>query len=334
MADLSKPMRGVVLVVSYTGLISLADGITKLLAGGYEAAQIYAISGGAVAFLCLVSCGFQSQRTGVKAEKQPDFVSENSCETTRAQGFAAVWKTQCPGAMTLRALATVLAALCFFYAFRALPFAQVFLFIGVMPLMAGVLSGLILKEHIQAASWLALLLGFVGILFLFPTGFAALDVGHLFALAGAGLGTFSMVMARYISRFDNTVLPQVFFPNLALGLIMLPVLPVVWQPMPIADVVRTLIYAVSLFGARWLVVASLRLLPAFVVMPLMNLQFVWMLLIGGLVFDEAVSPGTWIGGLLVISSGLYLFWRQAQPLVAVPKRASAKLRADPVLENG
>ncbi|WP_342456154.1 hypothetical protein [Phaeobacter gallaeciensis] len=42
-------LTGAVFAVLYTGFIASADGITKLLAGGYAPAQIYALSGAVVA---------------------------------------------------------------------------------------------------------------------------------------------------------------------------------------------------------------------------------------------------------------------------------------------
>ncbi|WP_338153233.1 DMT family transporter [Pseudophaeobacter leonis] len=263
---MSKPLVGALMVVVYTGVISSADGITKLLAGSYEAAQIYALSGAVIAVLSVLVCWCHKiwpiERSGHQGDGKPD-------------AGGGVWRTKCPGAMALRSLATLLAASCFFYAFRLLPFAQVFLFIGLMPLMAGALSGVILRERIRPSAWIALVVGFVGVLFLFPGGVSSISAGHFFALMAAGLGTLSMIMARYISRFDSDLLPQVFYPNLALCLAMLPLLPLVWQPMPIGDLAWALSYAALLFAARWLAVAALRLLPAYVVMPLMNLQFIW-----------------------------------------------------------
>lgn len=41
----NQALAGALLVVAYTGLIASADGITKLLAGQYAAAQLYALSG-------------------------------------------------------------------------------------------------------------------------------------------------------------------------------------------------------------------------------------------------------------------------------------------------
>ena len=306
-------LLGALLVVLYTGAISSADGITKLLAQGYAAAQLYVLSGAVVALLCVLLSWWRPSR---QAPVPLGAVAEQGQEARRV----GPWHTLAPIAMALRSIAAVLAAVFFFYAFRLLPFAQVFLFIGLMPLLAGVLSGWILRERIAPGAWLALLAGFGGILFLFSgQGLEALSWGNLVALAGAFCGTVSMVLARRISRSDRALLPQVFFPNLALCLTMLPVLPFVWQDMPLADLGWALAYAVLLFAARWLAVAALRLLPAHVVTALMNLQFIWMLVIGALVFGESITAGIWAGGLIVIASGLYLLWQQ------MPARAMRKL---------
>ncbi|WP_281955476.1 DMT family transporter [Pseudophaeobacter arcticus] len=337
MRGLSTPVLGGLMIVAYTGLISSADGIIKLLSGGYEAAQIYVLAGGMVAVLSILvnwlcmsreakralpqlsihqplgqRTGPGGQRTGPGGQKPPSGVFAKYLP----------WRTACPRAMGLRSLAALLGAICFFYAFRLLPFAQVFLFIGLMPLLAGVMSGLILKERISFGAWIALGMGFVGVLFLFPSGVSSISGGHVLALVGATWGTFSMVMARYISRHDTNLLPQVFYPNLLLCLAMVPLLPVVWQPMPLADLAWALAYAGLLFAARWLAVAALRLLPAYVVTPLMNLQFVWMLTIGAWVFGEMPSQGTWIGGFIVIGSGLFLLRGQV-----VKPRARQRLLA-------
>ncbi|MEP4035639.1 DMT family transporter [Pseudophaeobacter sp.] len=314
MRGLSTPVLGALMIVGYTGFVSSADGIIKLLAGGYEAAQIYVISGGAVALLSvLVSWGCISReaaRGKMRTMGSAPLERQVSPSGQAAQTGIIPWRTACPRAMTLRSFAALLGAICFFYAFRLLPFAQVFLFIGLMPLLAGVMSGLILKERISFWAWISLGLGFVGVLFLFPSGVSSVSGGHVLALSGAAWGTFSMVMARYISRYDTNLLPQVFYPNLLLCLAMMPLLPFVWQPMPLSDLVWVLGYAVLLFAARWLAVSALRLLPAYVVTPLMNLQFVWMLTIGAWIFGEMPSQGTWIGGCIVIGSGVFLLWGQ------------------------
>ena len=137
-------LAGVGLTVIYTLLISTADAITKLFATSYAAPQLFALSGGIVALLSLLS----NRRDG------------------RWRGM----RTACPWAMAVRAGSTVLASIAFFYAFRLLPFAEVFLFIALIPLLAALMSGPVLGEAVRPQVWLALLLGTGGVMCLFPRG--------------------------------------------------------------------------------------------------------------------------------------------------------------------
>jgi len=285
-------IMGAALVALYTGAIAAADGITKLIAGGYAAPQLFALSAGLVLLMSLGA----ARRNG---------------ETLR---------TTCRGVMALRALLTVVSALSFFQAFRLLPFADVFLFIALVPLIAAAMSGPALGEAVRPAVWMALLLGAGGLLFVMPAGELALDPGHLWALFAAFTGTGSMIAARYIARIERVPLAQVFWPNLALMLSMAVALRFVWQPMPLADLGWVVTYAVFLFAARWLSVEALRLLPAYVATPLMNLQFVWMVVIGWFGFGEIPAVGTVLGVTLVVGSGLWLIFDEA---VTQERRSSA-----------
>ena len=59
-------MTGAILILVYTALISSADGITKLLAGGYAAPQLYAVSGGLVALFCYIANRIRPAQGGLR----------------------------------------------------------------------------------------------------------------------------------------------------------------------------------------------------------------------------------------------------------------------------
>lgn len=269
---------GGVLVVLYTGMIAAADGITKLISDGYSAPQLFAIS---AFFVCSFSA-ISAHRSG--------------------EGL----RLKARGAMMVRAALTVVASLAFFMAFRLLPFADVFLFIAMIPLFAATLSGPILGETPRPMAWMALGLGVGGVLFLMPGGLSAAQAGHGWALLASLTGCGSMVVARLIAKKERKPLAQVFWPNLALLVVMGLALPLVWKPMTLVDFGWVVAYAVALFGARYVVAEALRLLPAYVATPLMNLQFVWMVAIGIFAFGEIPSVQTVLGVTLVIASGLWL----------------------------
>lgn len=281
-------LGGVALVMLYTALISSADAITKFLAGGYAAPQLYAISGVLVAAFCLVTERVKGGRDGVI----------QSIRTRR------------PVEMAVRSIATVLASVCYFYAFKLLDFAEVFIFIGLMPIFAGLMSGPILGEKVTTAVWFALGAGFVGVVCLFPNGIHGMSPGYLIAFGATASGTLSMVMARRIGQFESNALAQVFWPNATLALVMAVALPFVYTPMSAHDLFLVGAYAAFLFFARWVLVVALRNLAAYVVTPLMNLQFVWMVILGSVVFGERTGTNIVLGSAIVIGSGLYLIYDQ------------------------
>ncbi len=281
---LSGAGLGAALVVVYTGMMAAADGITKFIAGTYAAPQLFVLSSAIVVGLSMAMARTQGLTHGPMG----------------GLGLRSV------KAMVVRAVLTVVASVAFFQAFRLLPFADVFLFIGLIPLIAAALSGPILGETPRPMAWAALSLGAGGVLFLMPGGLSGMQAGHGWALLAAFTGTGSMLVARVIAKVERVPLAQVFWPNLALMVAMALALPFVWQPMSLVDLAWVAVYAVALFGARYVVAEALRLLPAYVATPLMNLQFVWMVVIGFFAFGEVPGMGTLLGVSLVIGSGAWL----------------------------
>lgn len=286
---------GATLVAGYTLLIAAADAVTRLVGGSFAAPQLFALSGLIVAGLAFVAARARPGLGGIA--------------------------TAHPRLMAARTAATILAALGFFHAFRMLPFAEVFVFIGAMPLIAALLAGPVLGERVRPMVWAVLGLTTLGLMFLQPAGIDGFGAGDLVGLAAAGFGTLSMLLARRMCRSEPRLLAQVFWPNLGLGVSMALVLPLYWQPMSAGDLALVGTYAVLLFGARWLTVAALRLIPAHVVTPLMNLQFVWMVIIGAAIWQETPDSHVYLGALLVVAAGAVLVWDEVHPFA---RRATSR----------
>lgn len=275
-----RVLAGVGCVLVYTLLATAADGVTKHIAGLFAAPQMYFFSG-----LVVMTLAVAVNRA--RPRPQPLRIAQR-------------------GLMALRCTLTVSAAVGYFYAFRLLPFAEVFLFVGLMPLIAGLLSGPVLGEPVRPRAWVALALGFVGVLALFPEGVATVGPGHLVALAASVAGTGSMVLARKFALREDNAFAQLFYPNLALSLVMGLALPLVYRQMSLADLGWIAAYGAFLFTARWCLVHALTWMAAYVVTPLINLQFVWMVLLGVFLFGEVPTANLYIGVVIVIVSGMVL----------------------------
>lgn len=282
---------GILLLLAATIATTLADGVVKDLASRLQAPQVFFLSGALMAGLSVLAA-----------------------QTGRGLGVVVqgCLRTQRPGLLALRSLATVVAAWGFFYALAQIRLAEVFLFIGLMPLMSAFLSRAILGEGVGPAAWIGMAMGLAGLMMLFPGGVSDISLGHLAGLVGAGAGTVSLVLSRLMARHEANTLVQVFYPNLALAVSALLVLPAFWLPMSLADLALILGYSGLLFLARWGMVLVMRRLPAPVALPLMNIQFVWMVIVGLVFFGERPDALTLSGATLVMLAGVVAVSQQAR----------------------
>lgn len=145
-------------------------------------------------------------------------------------------------------------------------------------------------------------------LLMHPGALGSVQLGHLAGLGGAFFGTMSMVLARHISRDDTSALRQVFYPNALMFIVMGGILPFYIKPMGWFDVQLVLAYAGVLFLARWVLVAALSRVKAYVVTPLMNFQFVLMIGVGAVLFGEMPTLNLVLGGTVIVLAGSYLFF--------------------------
>ncbi len=275
-------LLGVGFLVGSTLAATLADGTVKDLSARLEAPQVFFLSGLIMAGLSLLAA-----RTGSRLG-----IFTTSC-----------LKTTVPGLLMWRSVATVVASLGFFYAIALIPLAEIFVFVGLMPLMSALMSRYMLGESVDVAAWAGLGLGLVGVLMLFPNGLSGLSLGHLAGFVGAFSGTVSLVLSRLMARREANTLVQVFYPNLALAAVAALMLPAIWQPMALIDVGRIFLYSGLLFLARWTMVMVMQRLRAPVALPLMNIQFVWMVAVGFMFFGEVPALTTIVGALLVMCAG-------------------------------
>lgn len=290
--NLRSPLvAGVGLLLASTLASTLADGSVKQMASRLEAPQVFFLSG-----LLMAAITWSTSRLGTKAGRLT-----TGCLTTRK-----------PGLLAIRSFAMVIASLGFFYAVKLIPLAEMFLFVGLMPLMSAVLSRLILREAVGGGDWLGLGIGVVGLAMIFPNGLSGFTVGHFAGVVGALMGTLSLVIARLMARYEQNSLVQVFYPNLSLSLAAIALLPSVWAPMSMYDLGQILMYSALLFVARWTMVLVMQRLRAPVALPLLNIQFAWMVAVGYLFFGEVPALATVIGALLVMAAGIIALTEQAR----------------------
>lgn len=286
---------GALFMLIFTIIAATGDAAAKHIAQTYSAPQLFALSGGLVALFSFMM-------------------------GTKATGLAGL-RTKCKGAMTIRSVATIVSAAFFFVAFRELPLAEVFIFVGIMPILAALMTPWILNEAADKNAWLLLTLGFIGVICLFPEGISGVTVAHGTAFVACLSGVVSMVMARLIGREEDNPMALLFYPHALMFLVMGFALPFVYKAMPMTDFFVAMLYSGLLFVGRFFLVKALALAPAHVVMPVMNFQFVWMVLLGMGFYAESPALNVYIGASIVILSCTKMVLDAAKPALAVKKDA-------------
>jgi drug/metabolite transporter (DMT)-like permease len=265
-----------------TGVASFAfmDAGLKLLTAHYPSAQVAALRGLSalpVVFLWVLYAGGATQLVRVR------------------------WPLH-----LIRGVLSVVMMVMFTFALKELSLAKTYALFFVAPLLIAIFSVFILGERVHRTQWVAIVIGFVGVLVVLRPG----AVGFRWAGTLAVLGTalcyaLSSILVRLIGRTDSTQ-SMVFWMTcmLAIGATAL-ALPV-WQP--IQGEHYLLIGDVAITGAigQWGITEAFKHAPAASVAPLEYSGLAWVIMIDLFVWSVTPAWQTLVGAAVIIGSGLYL----------------------------
>jgi S-adenosylmethionine uptake transporter len=210
-----------------------------------------------------------------------------------------------------RTVAVVVGGFCAFYAFSVLPLAETYAILFAAPLLITVLSVPILGEVVRTHRWMAVLVGLIGVLVVLRPGSAELGLGHLAALISAFGTALTAVIMRKIGTIERREV-LLLYPLLANFAVMLCILPLVYIPMPLADLGLVLLVAILAIAAMSLMIRAYTLADAAVVAPMQYSQIIWAALFGWLFFGETSDMMTFVGAGIIIASGAYIVLRETR----------------------
>lgn len=228
---------------------------------------------------------------------------------TVGPGFGAV-RTRRPGAHITRAAIGLVSMLLNFQALTMLPLAEATAIGFAAPLFATVLSAIVLREMVGPHRWIAVGVGFVGVLVVMRPGGSALPVDGVMVAIVAASGVGSVVVTlRQISATEPAS-TTVFWFNVASLISCGLAMPFVAHAHPTA--VWGILMLMGAMGglAQILMTSSLRNAPVAVLAPFDYAQLIWATLLGWLLWSKAPSGATLAGGLLIAGSGIYTAYRE------------------------
>lgn len=206
---------------------------------------------------------------------------------------------------SIRAMLLASATVTFFLSLNHLPIADALAIFFVQPLIVTVLSGLVLREKVGLGRWVAVALGFAGILVIIRPGFQALNAGALLALAAGTFLAVYFVLTRSVSG-QATALVTTFHTNLMGSLILAPALPVVWQtPTLVTGAMLVALGVIATLG-HFLIVRAYDHAEASLLAPFAYTEMIGAIAVGYIFFGDLPDRWTLGGVAILLASSLML----------------------------
>jgi len=227
------------------------------------------------------------------------------------------WRT-----IGLRSIGEVGSTLLYLTALFHMPIASIVSIMQTMPLVLTVFSAVILGEIVRWRRWAAVLFGFIGVLLVVQPGTASFDAYALIGLASLAFASLRDISSRYLPA----EVPSLIVALVAMSATTLAggvwSLAVPWQPVTPADLLSLGVAAALLSGAFYFITEAMRHGEVSVVTP-----FRYSIILGGIaagymVWDQLPDALGTAGIVLIVASGLYVFYRERQVHHSAPATAS------------
>jgi drug/metabolite transporter (DMT)-like permease len=302
MTKMSSNVKGIIFLVLAALVISIQNIAIKWIGGDYSALEIVAIRSVVALPLTLLFYRYEGNRG---------------------------WPTtQQPRLEYLRGIFLFLSYTTFMMGLAALPLAEIEAIRFSGPLMITFLSVLMLGEKVGPRRWLALVVGFMGVLLIVRPGSATFNLGSVFILISVLFYALTAILTRKLQTSDSSA-TMAYYSSLVylVAAFVLAPLPAIVGEMPnvhssIAFLIRawsmpTLIDLIIMAGlglvwAGWMYLISraYSLAEASVAAPFEYVSLPINIMWGFLIWGEIPTWLTLAGALLTLASGMYVLYRE------------------------
>ncbi len=219
------------------------------------------------------------------------------------------YKTTRPFLHFKRCLAGLIALVSIFVALRNLPLATVVSISFAAPIFITIFSIFLLKEKVGIYRWLAVLVGFVGIIFITEPGFSSLNLYYVYPIIFCLGLSYVAIAIRKLSSTEPAWLISFFF---SFSIMLLSFLSFYqgWILPSLVDLF--LLSMVGILGGLanlWLS-QSYKYSEVSLVSPLKYLGLVFAIIFGYFIWNEIPTIKTLLGAFLVIVSSIIIFRRE------------------------
>ena len=275
---------GIWLMIATAFVFAMQDGLSRHLAGEYNVFMIIMIRYWFFASFVIV----------VAARK--------------AGGIRKAAATKQPFVQAFRGVLLALEVCVMVTAFVVLGLVESHAVFAMYPLLVAALSGPVLGEKVGWRRWVAIGIGFVGVLIILQPGFGVFQPAALIPLLAASMFALYGLLTRYVARKDSAAVS--FFWTGTAGAVTMTAIGIwFWEPMAEGDWIWMGLLCISSAFSHFLLIRAYEVAEASAVQPFAYLQLPFAAALGVVVFHEAIRTNVLIGAAVVVGAGLFTLWR-------------------------
>jgi drug/metabolite transporter (DMT)-like permease len=216
-----------------------------------------------------------------------------------------------------RCLMGLMALIAIVVALRELPLAVVVSLSYAAPLFITVLSIFLLSEKVGIFRWLAVLIGFLGVIIIAEPGFKGMNYLYFLPLIFCIGMAFVTITIRKLSTTEPIWLISIFF-TITISIAGLATIPMGWVMPNFQDFILLALIGVTGGSANLFLTQSYKLSEVSLVAPLKYLALIFAIIFGYLIWNEIPTIKTLIGASLVIFASFIIFKREIYHKQKIP----------------
>ena len=246
----------------------------------------------------------------------------------RYEGIRGLPTTRRSGLEYLRGFFLFLSFTTYMMGLAALPLADIAAIRNSGPLMITLLSVIWLGEKVDLRRWIALFIGFLGVLFIVKPGSTTFNLGSVFALAATIFYALNVMLTRKLQTTDSSATMAYYssLVYLVLSFILAPLASLVgdvpgahpsiaflfhhWSMPTLLDLVIMFGLGLVWAGGMYFVARAYSLAPASVVAPFEYAPLLINIMWGFFLWREIPTLTTLAGASLTVLSGIYILYRE------------------------
>ena len=204
-----------------------------------------------------------------------------------------------------RSLLSVIESGCFVLSFKYLSLADAHSVGSLAPVIVVALSAIFLKEKVSTKTWIAIFVGFVGVLIILRPTSSIFDPKALLPLLAAfGLGLYQVVTKK-VSEYDTTE-TSLFYTSI-IGIFVMSLLASnFWSPISPSSYILFLIVGIFFSLGIYLQIIALSMASASIIQPFHYTLIFWAIIFGYIFYNDIPDLFTIVGAVIITLSGIFV----------------------------